>query len=44
MAAATSIMRVQQALLAEYDAIVGEHGLTFARYEALVLLTFTQFR
>ena len=42
MAAATSVMRVQQALLAEYDAIVGEHGLTFARYEALVLLTFTQ--
>jgi DNA-binding MarR family transcriptional regulator len=42
MAAATSVMRVHQALLAEYDAIVGEHGLTFARYEALVLLTFTQ--
>jgi DNA-binding MarR family transcriptional regulator len=42
MAAATSVMRVQQALLAEYDTIVGAHGLTFARYEALVLLTFTR--
>ena len=42
MAAATSIMRVQQALLAEFDAIVGRHGLTFARYEALVLLAFTR--
>lgn len=42
MAAATSIMRVQQALLADFDAIVGVHGLTFARYEALVLLTFTR--
>ena len=39
MAAATSVMRVQQALLADFDAIVGAHGLTFARYEALVLLT-----
>ncbi len=42
MAAATSIMRVQQALLADFDTIVGAHGLTFARYEALVLLTFTR--
>jgi DNA-binding MarR family transcriptional regulator len=42
MAAATSIMRVQQALLAEFDGIVGRHGLTFARYEALVLLAFTR--
>ena len=41
MAAATSVMRVQQALLADFDAIVGRHGLTFARYEALVLLAFT---
>ena len=41
MAAATSIMRVQQSLLADFDAIVGRHGLTFARYEALVLLSFT---
>ncbi len=42
MAAATSIMRVQQALLADFDAIVGVHGLTFARYEVLVLLAFTR--
>ena len=41
MAAATSIMRVQQSLLADFDTIVGRHGLTFARYEALVLLSFT---
>ncbi len=42
MAAATSVMRVQQALLAEFDALVGPHELTFARYEALVLLAFTR--
>jgi len=42
MATATSIMRVQQLLLSEFDAIVGTHGLTFARYEALVLLTFSR--
>ncbi len=42
MAAATSIMRVQQILIAEFDAIVGRHQLTFARYEALVLLTFSR--
>lgn len=42
MAAATSVMRVHQALLADFDAIVGAHGLTFARYEALVLLAFTR--
>jgi DNA-binding MarR family transcriptional regulator len=42
MASATSIMRVQQLLLAEYDAIAGRHGLSFARYEALVLLAFSR--
>jgi len=42
MASATSIMRVQQLLLADFDATVGRHGLTFARYEALVLLAFSQ--
>lgn len=42
MAAATSVMRVQQLLLAEFDAVVGRYGLTFARYEALVLLTFSR--
>ena len=34
-------MRVQQLLLAEFDGIVGRQGLTFARYEALVLLAFS---
>lgn len=41
MAAATSIMRVQRLLLGDFDATVGRHGLTFARYEALVLLAFS---
>jgi DNA-binding MarR family transcriptional regulator len=41
MASATSVMRVQQLLIAEFDAAVGRHGLTFARYEALVLLAFS---
>lgn len=42
MASATSVMRVQQLLLGEFDATVGRHGLTFARYEALVLLAFSR--
>jgi DNA-binding MarR family transcriptional regulator len=42
MASATSIMRVQQLLLADFDAILSLHGLTFARYEALVLLAFSR--
>jgi DNA-binding MarR family transcriptional regulator len=42
MASATSIMRVQQLLLSAFDATVGRHGLTFARYEALVLLAFSR--
>lgn len=42
MASATSIMRVQQLLLSGFDATVGGHGLTFARYEALVLLAFSR--
>ena len=42
MAAATSIMRAQQILLAELDALLRPHDLTFARYEALVLLTFSR--
>jgi DNA-binding MarR family transcriptional regulator len=42
MVTATSIMRVQQLLLGEFDAIAGRHGLTFARYEALVLLAFSR--
>jgi DNA-binding MarR family transcriptional regulator len=42
MTVATSIMRVQQLLLASYDALLKPHGLTFARYEALVLLSFSR--
>jgi DNA-binding MarR family transcriptional regulator len=42
MAAITSIMRAQQILLSRVDAVVRPHGLTFARYEALVLLTFSR--
>ncbi|NJQ07449.1 MarR family winged helix-turn-helix transcriptional regulator [Streptomyces lonarensis] len=42
MAAITSIMRAHQILLAEVDATVRPFGLTFARYEALVLLTFSK--
>lgn len=41
MRVATSVMRVQQILLARYDEILRPHGLTFARYEALVLLRFS---
>jgi len=42
MAAVTSIMRVQQILIAELDGLLKPYGLTFARYEALVLLSFSQ--
>ena len=42
MAAVTSIMRAQQILLGGLDAALRPHGLTFARYEALVLLTFSR--
>ena len=42
MRAVTSLMRVQQILLADLDEILKTHGLTFARYEALVLLSFTK--
>ncbi|MDF3289359.1 MULTISPECIES: MarR family winged helix-turn-helix transcriptional regulator [Streptomyces] len=42
MAAITSIMRAQQILLGQVDAVVKPYGLTFARYEALVLLTFSR--
>lgn len=41
MHAVTSLMRVQQLLIGRLDAILKPHGLTFARYEALVLLTFS---
>jgi DNA-binding MarR family transcriptional regulator len=42
MHAVTSLMRVQQLVLAELDEILRPHGLSFARYEALVLLTFSR--
>jgi DNA-binding MarR family transcriptional regulator len=42
MAAITSVMRAQQILLSRLDAIVKPYELTFARYEALVLLTFSR--
>ncbi|MCL2731264.1 MAG: MarR family transcriptional regulator [Actinomycetia bacterium] len=42
MSAITSIMRAQQILLGQVDAVVKPYGLTFARYEALVLLTFAK--
>ena len=41
MHAVTSLMRVQQLVLSELDGILKPHGLSFARYEALVLLTFS---
>ena len=41
MHAVTSLMRVQQLVLGRLDAILKPHGLTFARYEALVLLVFS---
>ncbi|MBW9207095.1 MarR family transcriptional regulator [Mumia sp. zg.B17] len=42
MRLATSVMRVQQLLLAELDAALKPYAITFARYEVLVLLTFSQ--
>ena len=41
MHAVTSLMRAQQIILGRLDALLKPHGLTFARYEALVLLTFS---
>ncbi|MER5637644.1 MarR family transcriptional regulator [Kitasatospora sp. NPDC002227] len=42
MGAITSVMRAHQILLSRVDAVVKPYGLTFARYEALVLLTFSR--
>src|SRR4051794_28965968 len=42
MRAATSIFRVQQILLARFDEVLKPQELTFARYEVLVLLTFSR--
>lgn len=41
MSVVTSITRVQQVLAAQVDAALRPHGLTFARYEVLMLLTFS---
>jgi DNA-binding MarR family transcriptional regulator len=42
MAAVTSIMRAQQVLMARLNDLLRPHGLTFPRYEALMLLSFTR--
>ncbi|MFF5987978.1 MarR family winged helix-turn-helix transcriptional regulator [Prauserella flavalba] len=42
MAAVTGLMRVQQIVQSAVDGALKPHGLTFARYEALVLLTFAR--
>ena len=42
MAAVTSIMRAHQILLSQLDSLLKPYDLTFARYEALVLLTFSR--
>lgn len=42
MRLATSIMRVQQLVIAELDAAVRPFGITFARYEVLRLLSFSR--
>lgn len=44
MRAVTSIMRAHQILLAELDALLRPFGITFSRYEALVLLFFSRER
>lgn len=42
MAVVTSIMRVQQVLLGRVEAVLRPLGLTFARYEVLMLLRFSR--
>jgi DNA-binding MarR family transcriptional regulator len=42
MAMVTSIMRVQQVLIGHVDRALRPFGLTFARYEVLMLLLFTR--
>jgi DNA-binding MarR family transcriptional regulator len=41
MATVTSIMRLQQVFLARADAALRPFGLTFARYEVVMLLSFS---
>src|SRR5271163_698775 len=42
MAVVTSIMRLQQIFLSRADAVLRPFGLTFARYEVLMLLSFSR--
>jgi DNA-binding MarR family transcriptional regulator len=42
MRAVTSIMRAHQILIAQLDATLRPYGITFSRYEALVLLAYSQ--
>jgi len=42
MAAVTGLMRVQQIVQSAVDGALKPHNLTFARYEALVLLSFAR--
>ena len=41
MRAVTSIMRAHQILIAQLDAMLRPYGITFSRYEALVLLAYS---
>lgn len=42
MRAVTSIMRAQQILIGQLDTLLKPFGITFSRYEALVLLSFSR--
>ncbi len=42
MRAVTSIMRAHQILIAALDGLLRPYGVTFSRYEALVLLTYSR--
>ncbi|MDX6639116.1 MAG: hypothetical protein QOF12_127, partial [Solirubrobacteraceae bacterium] len=42
MGAVTTIMRVQQVLLARLNDLLEPFGLTFARYEALMILFYSR--
>jgi DNA-binding MarR family transcriptional regulator len=42
MAIVTSVMRLQQVFLSQADRVLRPLGLTFARYEVLMLLSFSQ--
>jgi DNA-binding MarR family transcriptional regulator len=42
MSAVTSLMRVHQILMARLNALLEPHGLTFPRYEALMLLFYSR--